>query len=88
LKTFLSAKMNLQKTWKEFLSLHQDRDSYDEQAESIQSLVDPSENSANNFRLLSENKTLVCITKSLLGNHVQLTFFHSICKMAILSSKA
>jgi len=76
------------KTWKEFLSGHPDKNAYDQQAESIQSLVNPEEKSVNNFRLLSENKTLVCMTKSLLKNHVQLTFFHSIRKLAILSSEA
>jgi len=74
--------MSASKTWQEFLSGHPDKESYDQQAESIQSLVNLDEKSVNNFRLLlSENKTLVYITKSLLGNHVQeLTFFHSIRK--------
>jgi len=40
----------------------------------------------NNFRLLSENKTLVCISKPIMGKNLKLTFFHSIKKTAILST--
>jgi len=75
-------------TWQEYLLCHPDRDAYDSQASGIQSLIDPNETPQNNFRLLSENKTLVCLTKALMGNNIQLTFFNSIKKTAILNSKS
>ena len=78
--------MNLAGTWKNFLSAHPDKDAYDEKAESIQQLIQNGEPPVNNFRLLSENKTLLCMTKSLFDKQIQLTFFHSIRKTAILSS--
>jgi len=74
--------------WKEYLLLHPDRHSYDTQASDIQSLINPNETPQNNFRLLSENKTLVCISKASMGNNIQLTFFNSIKKTAILCSES
>jgi len=75
-------------TWREYLLYHPDRDVYDSQASGIQSLIDPNETPQNNFRLLSENKILVCLTKALMGNNIQLMFFNSIKKTAILNSKS
>ena len=72
-------------TWKAFLQSHEDRDKYIEQADSIQKLVSPNENPQNNFRLLSENKTIPCISRSQWNKDIQITFFHSTKKIAILS---
>ena len=76
--------MNLASKWRNFLSNNPERENYDDKADSIQQLINPGEPSVNNCRLLSENKTLVCMSKSLLDNQIQLTFFHSIRKIAIL----
>ena len=70
---------------KAFLQSHEDRDKYIEQAASIQSLFSQNENPQNNFRLLSENKTIPCISRSQWGKEIQTTFFHSTKKVAILS---
>jgi len=63
------------KSWKEFLKHHPDRKNYDKKASSIQSLIDGKETSVNNLRNLSDNKTLVCMTKSLINKKIQFTFF-------------
>jgi len=74
------------KSWKEFLKGNPDRKNYDEQAASIQSLIDGKETAVNNLRHLSDNKPLVCMTKSLINKKIQLTFFHTLKKTAILSN--
>ena len=75
-------------TWKDFLLRNPDRLAYDEKADCIQNLIDIEESAVNNFRLLSENKALVCISKSQMGKNLQLTFYHSIKKPAILSTES
>ena len=72
------------KNWQEFLQSHPDRTAYDEQAESIQLLVDPAETPSDNYRLLSENKPLVCVTKGAFRKNIQTTFFHTMKKSSIL----
>ena len=76
------------RNWKEFLLNHPNRQDYDDQAEGIQSLIDANETPLNNFRVLAENKPLVCMTKSPIGKFIQLTFFHSFKKTTILKSNA
>jgi len=77
---------DLPHTWKDYLLDHPSRQDYDDQAPSIQQLITPTETHINNFRCLSENKPIVCMSKSVLGDVIQLSFFHSMKKKAILSN--
>ena len=75
------------KNWQEFLETHPDKEAYDEQADTIQTLIDPDESPTNNYRLLSENKPLVCISKGAFNKSIQSTFFHSLKKSSILKAE-
>jgi len=74
--------------WKDYLKNNLDRRIYDEEAGALQILINPSESATNNFRLLSENKSIVCISKSPYQNSINTTFFHTMKKTSILSSKS
>ena len=74
-------------SWNHYLSSHEDRDTYVKQADSIQALIDSRESPKNNFRLLSENKILNCLSRSCSSSILQLTFFHSTRRKTIMSSE-
>ena len=74
--------------WKEYLQDNLDRHIYDEEAGALQVLINPSENATNSYRLLSENKPIVCISKSPYQNSINTTFFHTMKKTSILSSES
>jgi len=74
-------------TWKDYLLLdHPSRKDYDDQAPFIHKLINSTETHINNFRCLSENKPVVCMSKSMLGDVIQLSFFHTMKKKAIMSN--
>jgi len=63
-----------------------DRRIYDEEAMALQVLIDPGETAISNFRLLSENKPIVCISKSPYQESINTTFFHTMKKTSIVLS--
>ena len=72
--------------WKSYLMNNPDRTIYDLEAGSLQILINPGESAINNFRLLSENKPIVCISRSSYQKTINTTFFHTLKKVSILSS--
>lgn len=70
--------------WSDYLKVHPSNKEYDTNASYLQQLIPIKETEANSFRLLSDNKTIVCITKDAFNGELQATFNHTIKKTSFI----
>ena len=73
--------MNLYLSWKHYLRLHPFCEEFNQNAEKIQELTDPTEPNES-YHKLQEYNSLVCLTKTPFTNEIQATFLHDRVKEA------
>ena len=68
--------------WSDYLRSHPANQDYDANPEAIKNLVLSNESETTNFRNLTDNKSLLLLTKSD-DNELQTTFFHTLFRKSI-----
>ena len=66
--------------WSDNLKVHPSNEDYNANAAALQKLIPFSETVENSFRHLSDNKTVICVTKNTFDGHLQATFNHTVKK--------
>ena len=61
----------------EFLRAHPANSDYDSNMEALQDLIKDTDNEYNSFRNLTDNRSIICITKNNVDNEIQATFMHA-----------
>lgn len=69
--------------WSDYLQLHPANQDYNQNLDAIQNLIKNEESDETNFRNLTDNKSLLCLTKSNLDNELQATFYHTLLRLSI-----
>ena len=73
----------MQLSWSNYLRSHPLRQDYEDHPSSIQDLFSHRESATNCFRHLTDNHTLVCLTRCQVDKDIQATFFHHLSKDSI-----
>ena len=63
--------------WSDFLRAHPANSDYDSNMDALQDLIKDTDNEYNSFRNLTDNRSIVCITKNNVDNEIQATFMHA-----------
>ena len=74
-------------TWKDVIATDPGKKDYDENAQAITEMFQPNEDTQRSFTLLSENRTLIMLTKSILDEDSLQGFFHFIVSGSKLMKK-
>ena len=72
--------------WSDYLKVHPSNKDYNTNASYLQKLISVKETEENSFRLLSDNKTVICIMKSIFNGERQATFYHTIKKASFIQT--
>ena len=65
-------------TWQEYLLADSYRDELNANAEAVKKMIQHGESPAQNFRTLSDTKTVGLITRSTIENKIQVTYHHTV----------